>query len=279
MRKLMTANLRRLWKSNDLWVTCAICFTLSLFSSLESSQSVQLMEERGYGRIAEEYFYDMVPLLGLSLGAFASLFLGTEHADGTLRNKLTVGKRRSSVYLASFLTCQVAGILLLICWFLGASVFLPLSGLPLEYGWKGIALTGLLLVGTQTVFSAIYTWIGNLCTNKAMTVVYTLLAFGGLLILSSGIYDRLCEPEFTDTAMLYVDGVFVPQEGGPNPLYLSGTVRAFWQAAQELLPPGQGILIANVEVVHPVRMLLLSSAATVIILPLGMFFFQKKDLK
>ncbi len=279
MRKLMSANLRRLWLNKYLWVTCAVCLVLCLFGSLQSYESARRIIAQGDTILAEEYLFNMVPLLGLSVGVFISLFLGTEHGDGTLRNKLTVGKTRGSVYLASFFICFFGSLLLLAFWFLGSFVFLPLSGLSLEYGWGNVALTVVLLIGTQAVYSATFAWIGNLSSNKALTEVYSLLAFGIVLILSSGIYDRLCEPEFRGGAMLFINGSLIPQETSPNPLFLSGSIREFFQAALELLPTGQGILIANLEVIHPVRMLLFSLALTAVINLLGMLHFQKKDLK
>ncbi len=279
MSNLLNANLRRLLKNKYLWVTCAVCLMICVINSVDSAQSIKAMAAIGKIKLAEDYLYNSVPMLGLFLGGFISLFLGTEHADGTIRNKLTVGKTRSNVYLASFFTCFTGSLILLTFWFLGSVIFLPLSGVPLEYGWGNVCLMVALLIGSQAVFSAIYTLIGNICTNKAMTVVYSLVVFGAILIASSGLYDRLCEPELTKPAMTFIDGTAVWQESTPNPLYLSGNIREIYQVLLELSPIGQGILISYVDVSHPVRMLLFSPMLTIVIVVLGILFFRKKDLK
>ncbi len=265
MRKLMTANLRKLVRDKYLWIICAVCMVMCTIGAADDCKAVPLMAARGL--VTEDFLYLGGPMLGVFLGVFVSLFLGTEHSDGTLRNKVTVGRTRSSIYLTSFLTCFLGSLLLLLFWFVGSFAFLPMSGLELQYGWGRVCLIIVLLVGTLAVFSAIYTLIGNLCSNKSMTVVYSLAAFGAIFLVSNYLYSWLGEQEFASSAML------------PNPRHLSGSLREICQALLELLPVGQLILIAYNEVVHPARMLLFSLSLAGILLLVGLFSFQKKDLK
>ncbi len=265
MRKLMTANLRKLVRDKYLWIICAVCMVMCMIGAADDCQAVPLMTARGL--VTENFLYLGGPMLGLFLAVFVSLFLGTEHSDGTLRNKVTVGRSRSSIYLTSFLTCFLGSLILLLFWFVGSFTFLPMSGLELQYGWGNVCLMIVLLIGTLAAFSAIYTLIGNLCSNKSMTVVYSFASFGAIFLVSNHLYSRLGEVEFVSSAML------------PNPRCLSGSLREVYQSLLEMLPAGQLILIAYHEVVHPARMLLFSLSLTVTILLLGLFFFQKKDLK
>ncbi len=265
MRKLMTANLRRLVRDKYLWITCAVCMGMCIIGAADDRKAVPLMTARGL--VTENFLYLGGPMLGLFLGVFVSLFLGTEHSDGTLRNKVTVGRTCSSIYLTSFLTCFLGSLILLLFWFVGSFTFLPMSCLELQYGWGRVCLMIVLLIGTLAVFSALYTFIGNLCSNKPMTVVYSLAVFGVIFLVSNHLYSRLGEKEFASSARL------------PNPRYLSGSLREVSQSLLELLPADQLILIAYNEVAHPARMLLFSLSLTVIILLLGLFLFRKKDLK
>ena len=100
----------------------------------------------------------------------------------------------------------------------------------------------------------------------------------GLIVLSSGFYNSLCEPEFASAAMVTENGVEVG-EPQPNPDYISGFQRKVYQFAVEALPTGQAILLANREMERPA----LSAGASVAILVLtaaaGVAAFKRKDLK
>ena len=49
-----------------------------------------------------------IVFFGIILAVFCSLYLGPELGDGTIRNKVAAGHRKSRVYLASLLACAIA---------------------------------------------------------------------------------------------------------------------------------------------------------------------------
>ncbi len=279
MRNLLSANFVRLRKNKALWVTCLICFVFSVFQVMTAALSVNVESAIEDGVYAEHFFMETVPMLGLFLGAFASLFLGTEHSDGTIRNKLSVGRTRSSIYLASYVSCLMGSVVLLVTWFIGASTFFLFSDLPLENGYPGLAQPLLLVMGVMMAFSAIYTVIGNLSSSKANTVIICFSVFMAMTLTASLLYDRLCEPEMNGGYSMLVDGEIVPVELTPNPLYISAPLRNVCQIILELIPTGQAILINNMDVIHPIRQFVFSLTVTSAAMFIGMIFFQKKDLK
>lgn len=279
MSNLLSANFSRLFKDKFLWVACFTCFIMSFWITISGSQSANASIAQGRVEYAEEYLFSAVPLLGLFLAACISMFLGTEYSDGTIRNKLAVGKTRYGVYFAGYLTCFAASLFVMLSWALGASAFFLDSQVPLERGYLGILETLLILVGIMASYAAIFTLIGTLCTNKALTMVLALSVYLILIMAASGLYDRLGEPEILDGMTIMLDGEFVYQNMGPNPLYLSGMVRKICQAILEILPTGQVILVSQQEVIHPVRQLCFSAVVTVLTLAGGMAAFRKKDLK
>ena len=67
--------------------------------------------------------------IGIVLSTFCGLFLGIEYGDGTIRNKVVVGHKRSSIYLANLITCIAAGLAMCAAFMLVyVAVGIPLIG-------------------------------------------------------------------------------------------------------------------------------------------------------
>lgn len=277
MRKLLCANFYCLRKDRFFWCLVAAVIAVSLVNILNSARSFEVMTGSGYGIALEDYYFSQAPMMGVFYALFASLFLGAEYSDGTIRNKLTVGHRRNQVYLANFLVCLAASLVFLAAWLVTCSLGFFLIG-PIKMGVSGYATYVLIAVGFTASLTALFTLIGSLSANKAMTVIYTLGIFLVLLLAGSGIYDRLCEPE-TLGGMAYVNGEFVMMDAAPNPLYLSGTFRRVWECVLDFLPTGQALLMNETDITHPLRELAFSGLFTAAALFAGCAAFRRKDIK
>lgn len=277
MRKLLAANFNRLRKDKFAWCVLAVVIIASFVSTFNSARSCEAMLNRGYVRSLDDYFFSQAPIMGACIALFASTFLGTEYSDGTIRNKLIVGHRRIHVYLSNFVVCSVASLVMVFFWLLISSLGFRLIG-PLEMDATEFAAYLIIAVGVAISFTALYTFIGCLSTNKAMTIIYTFIALMALVITASGLWDRLCEPEMNE-GMTYVNGEFVMPEPTPNPLYLSGMIRTVCEVALELLPTGQALLLSDVAIEYPVRAIAMSAVFTIVTLLVGGMLFKKKDIK
>ena len=133
-------------------------------------------------------------------------------------------------------------------------------------------------MGFVVSFAALYTVIGSLSSNKAMTIIYTFAVFIIFVMAASALYKRLCEPEMNQPMML-VGTQLVEMEPFPNPLYLSGMIRTVCEVALELLPTGQALLLSNVAIEYPVRAIALSAVFTTVTLLVGGMMFRRKDIK
>ena len=131
MGKLLSANFARLRKDRFFWCLLAAVIIASLVNILNSARSFEVMTESGYGLTLEDYYFNQATLMGVYCALFASLFLGTEYSDGTIRNKLTVGHNRSHIYLSNFLVCLAASLTLLAAWLITCSLGFFLMG-PME---------------------------------------------------------------------------------------------------------------------------------------------------
>ena len=277
MRKLITANFFRFRKDRLSWCVVGIIVILSLVNVFNSARSYEAMADAGYILSLEDYYFNQAPLIGAFLALLISMFLGTEFSEGTIRNKLCIGHKRNEIFLSNFISCALATIALTSVWLLISALLFGLIG-PLEMSISEFVGCILVAMGFAVSFAALYTVIGSLSSNKAMTIIYTFAVFIIFAIAASGLYDRLCEPEMNEGMML-VGTQLVEMEPTPNPLYLSGAIRTVCEVALELLPTGQALLLSDVAVEYPVRAISLSAVFTIVTLLVGSMLFRRKDIK
>ena len=92
------------------------------------------------------------------------------------------------------------------------------------------------------------------------------------------LYSRVSEPEM-------INGLVITQEGmqmgdpSPNPRYLTGIKREIYQFVIDFLPTGQCGQMRELNVLHPVRMMVSSIVIAIVTTLGGIFAFERKDLK
>ena len=278
MRKLITANFFRFRKDRFSWCVVGIIVILSLVNVFNSARSYEAMADAGYILSLEDYYFNQAPLIGAFLALLISMFLGTEFSEGTIRNKLCIGHKRNEIFLSNFITCAFASIVLTAVWLLICTLLFGLIG-PLEVEVSEFVGYIFAAMGFAVSFAALYTVIGSLSSNKAMTIIYTFAVFIILAMAASALDDRLCEPEINEIMTYNNYGAVVMQESAPNPLYLSGMIRTVCEVALELLPTGQALLLSNVAIECPVRAIALSVVFTAVTLLVGSMLFRRKDIK
>lgn len=277
MRKLIAANFFRFRKDRFSWCVVGVIVILSLVNVFNSAGSCEAMAARGYIRSLDDYYFGQAPLIGAYLVLLISMFLGTEFSEGTIRNKLCVGHKRNQIFLSNFISCVFATIVLTAVWLLTSALLFGMIG-PLEMEVSEFVGYIFVAMGFTVSFAALYTVIGSLSSNKAMTVIYTFAVFIIFAMAASALYDRLCEPEMNQ-GMTLVGTQLVEMEPTPNPLHLSGLIRTVCEVALELLPTGQALLLSDVAIEYPVRAIALSAVFTTVTLLVGSMLFRRKDIK
>lgn len=279
MTNLLTAGFSRLRKDKVFRLTLVLVILATTLMTLQYSGAYR-------GDLArklplddmEEFFFNMAPYMGMLTAVFVSLYWGAEYSDGTIRNKLCVGHRRSHVYLAHFTLCLAADLVFLGLWFLCSSPLYFGIG-PMAMGWKGFFIYAATCVCFTAAFTALFTLICSAVTNKAYSVVAALGVWVLMQMSSSGIYDRLCEPEIRGAYQYLIGREIVQVEAGPNPLYIGGTLRTVLEFFRDFLPTGQTLLVNDINIQDPVRGYLLSLAFTAVMLGIGLWMFGKKDIR
>lgn len=280
MNKLLRANFGRLRKDKIFWICAIFMAVYALLVCLFADQGGRIERDTivfdslfvcGYG------FGQIVAVPGLVMAVLVSLFVGTEYSDGTLRNKLIVGRTRIEIYVSSFLTCAAAGVML-------SGIYIVVScavGMPMYGGFQMEAGALLLLVldGTLAIvaYTAVFHMVSMLIGNKTATAVITLLGVMVIMFVACYLLSRLSAPEYYD-GLIMIDGAISTQRM-PNDLYLRGGARTVTQFIVDLLPSGQCLQISNLTALHPDRMPLYSLGIIAVVNAVGAMLFRKKDLK
>lgn len=272
MTNLLRANFSRLRRDGTFWLClltvlgCSIGFMI--LWCLENA-------ERGSLTDLDEFYFRLSAAMGFFYAVFTCLFLSVEYGEGTIRNKLAVGHTRREIYLSSFLSVFAASLCIAAVWLIGGLAGVPFVGF-LTIGPVGTVLCFAIIIGFTAAFSAIYTFIGMLNDRRSVTVISVAVWFI-LFLVSMSVEAALHEPEFT-TALMMADGTQVLNTE-PNPYYISGVQRQIYEFVDDFLPAGQSSSLQNINIDHPVRMLLSSAFITAAFTFGGLKLFERKDLK
>ena len=279
MNKLLSDHLSRLWRNKLFWLCMGGMLFYAVAYMMYAGQHASL-PLTGKATTLENYYFQFLLHIGFFYAAFTSMFLGTEYSDGTLRNKLIIGHSRINVYLANLTGSFVAGMLMMCAWFIGALAGVPTLG-SFTLSPAVLAEYALICVLLAAVYASINTFIAMLSSNKTVTVLVSfVLAFGSLLCASL-LYNLLEEPEtiYSMSGITINGDASLIGEEIPNPNYIGGAMRFVFQMLLDILPTGQSVHLAFLEVQRPMVMMLASVALIAGVTVCGIRLFCKKDLK
>ena len=275
MGELLWAGFARLWRAPIFWLGVAAAALWSgavLHSAWEGGQEgvVYYLDDLCRYHCIFTVFLPAV---------FCALFLGTEHEQGTIRNKLIAGKTRAAVYLSSLVLSLAA------CFFMLAAYFLPVAivgpfvteGLDKTPGMLALTIGGELLMAAA--LCGLCTLGSMLITRKAVLAVVLLLATLGGMAVSATVEGRLEEPEHFQGIMMNEAGELVDASDMENPGFLRGREREVYQFFADVLPTGQALAYNFDMIVHPWRMCLCSLVILCASTVAGLAAFRRKDLK
>lgn len=246
MSRLLRANFVRLFKNKPLYLCVCVQIVITFFAVFPYRNSF----------FAEKIIYENSLFSMLFSAVFVPLFLGTEHSDKTIRNKIISGHTRRDVYFASLISAAVG--VLIIC--LTPLVTVLIMALTFE-GHLGsspaeFALCLTALTAANAAMCGIYLISSMLVTSKANNVVLTLVIWFGSIFITATIDELLELPQLSD-----------------------GVLRTILRYAYDITPVGQVLQIQIGECrnagLFPVYSLLVIAAAT----GFGTLIFRKKDLK
>lgn len=273
MRRLLAANFLRLKKMHLFWGALLLHAGFGLFRLYTMYKDMQTGR---YVVTIDDAFFSYILITGLTTAVFISVFLGTEYGDGAIRNKITAGHSRQSIYFANLITMTAA------CFLFSAAYILTVlaAGTPvfgfLTIGLKQILLTLLGTAFTSAAFCSIYTFISMSSSRKTNSAILCLLLYFGLMIATTYAAAMLDAPPEHMTIDM-VDGELVSHME-PNPRYPTGQEREVYQFIIDFLPTGQ----ANQYLLGTARLLRLELYSAAIVLVAaggGLVYFRRKDIR
>ncbi len=274
MSRLLRAGLGR-FKKSKIYACCLGVILLYCIFVCVMQYKTMVKYDLEFG--LDSVIFIFMPLVGIVVSVFVSMFTGTEYSDGTIRNKLIVGLPRTSIYLSSYMVCIIGGMILIAgAYCLGTALGLPLFGPP-EMPLPKLLLFAVNGMVMGVAYISIFHMVTMLNSSKTNAAVLCILIAFGLLFVAAGVYSSLSQPEYIDQ-MLKKNGEMV-METVKNPNYLTGVKREIYQNILDFLPSGQAMQITNMNVLHPVRMILYSGVITLVTNAAGIFLFRKKDIK
>lgn len=236
------------------------------------------MQRFNYIGSIDSGFFTCSILIGIIAAVFCSLFIGTEFSDGTIRNKVIIGRTRISIYWSNFITCSVVSIAMCVLYFIAyLCVGIPLLGF-FKMDIKAVLFLVLVVFMLAIVFSSIFTMIAMLNGNRTITAIISILSVFLLLLVGTYINARLDEPKMLP-AYTSINGSPMYEEDTPNPKYLDKKTREVVQFFYDLLPSGQAIQCTSGEAVNLELLPIYSLVIIILTTGAGTFFFKKKELK
>ena len=275
MRRLIRANMRRWCKSNLYWF---FAFLVALFCVLVCVNQYRYMIKYDVVYTLDVFLYGSFQLVGIGFAVVISVYVGTEYSDGTIRNKLIVGRRRLDIYLASMAVCALGSVFIALL----AAAVTAAVGYPLFGGLKNsVAFTALMLFiycMAVVAYASIYNLIAMLTANKTHSSIINILLAFVLIFVEIYLYAKLSAPSEIPGYVLDAAGElqFISE---PNPAFLEGMEREVFQFFMDFLPSGQAMQVANLEVLHPLRMILCSLGIIAGTNTLGVFLFRRMDIR
>lgn len=284
MSRLLSAGFYRLRKNVGLFVCIAVVIAYIFVTYISRYRNIVKF---AYKAVFDKFtvFNFVVITAAFVFAVFTSLYVGTEYSDGTIRNKLVVGHSRRNVYLSNYVLCAAGAAFItltgyLVSLVLGSCLF-GLPALPLPE----LLLTMVhgLIIGFAYV--SLFNAVAMVCSNKTYASIACIFLTFFILMATAIVYQKLNAPEFLQQAVMAGEGEEIVMETEmvletvPNPEYLTGSSRTFYQVLLDILPGGQAQQIGGENIAHLLRMMAYSLGIILVSNGVGLVFFRKKNIK
>lgn len=273
MMNLLSANFYRLRKSAAFWLalTATLAYTGLIvlvcwdhYAGGTGSYTLEAILTAGFGLMG----YLCVP--SLILAPLLAVYLGAEHSEHTIRNKLITGHTKTSVYLAELAVCVLTALALDILFMLLAGSLcawpvLQMSGVLLRVpvrqllAWLAVALLA------RAAYASVIKLMATALNRKTSASIAALLLVMAAMVICRTGFGMIHSLE-------YALAIGRPTAYGESRL-------AFWHLLMDILPTGQYLQVSRLDTPNLWRMPLFSLIVIAVSTGIGLTVFRRKDLR
>lgn len=286
MSKLISANFARLFKSGVFRLYMIFSGGLSVFMItmryIDIKNNIEYYKELPpeYRTIDGVAFVTLLYIL-FAVPVLVGNFVGTEYSDGTIRNKLIVGHKRSNIYLANLIVCSAGTLMGVILHILiNCTVGTALCGMEVLTVPKILEITLYMIIAFISV-TAIMVMFTMFVKSKASASVTVLIVTMIMFIATLTISNKLSQPEYYEGGKYFDEETqeLVDIEREKNPDYLTGTKRKVYQTIYDVMPVSHMYESAMNNTENAGKFAGYDGIILVVTTALGIILFRKKDLK
>lgn len=276
MINLLSSCFFRLRKSVIFWVAEISAIVFGVFVAINMKID---MEISGFCHVLDDGLFNDIVFMGILLAVFVALFLGTEYSDGTIRNKVSAGHSRISIYLSYLCVCCIAAAI----FYASYMIFYLIVGIPLLGGLHisivTVALNYLSGLVLSWAYVSVYTIITILNHSKAVAAVACVILSFTLLFIGISIRLKIAEPVTFDAS--YYSEELKEAEPEKNSNYITGIRRDVYEFLNEFLPGGQSVQLSGMTEAITFSWHYPAYSMIIVLLTgaFGIVLFRKKDLK
>lgn len=162
MRNLLSAGFVRLWRCKMFWLSCLFVAATTLMSTW-----ARYTDDHQYDYLSslDSAFLSYIFFIAIFIPVVCALFIGVEHADGTIRNKIICGHTKAAVYLSNLILISAASLLMCTAAVApGLCVGLPLLG-KFDMGLPTAIMFFLAVYALSLAWSALFTLLAMLVSS------------------------------------------------------------------------------------------------------------------
>lgn len=274
MIKLWNANFTRLRKNKIFWLLTIFSIGLALLMIYTKYND---MKKYGDTIDVSQLILNYTTIIGIIISIFTSLFLGVEYSDGAIRNKISIGHKRTHIYLSNLAITSITSVFFYIVFITTIIIIgIPLFGnMTLTISQLWILLSCIFI--TILAYSSIFTFIAMIISNKTiMAVTSLLLAF--IMIIAALICFRVLDTQEYIQSAIMIEGQMKFEEI-KNPKYPSEAKKKIYQNLLDINPTGQMFQISGKNASNLKKFPIYSLGMIIVFTSLGLVQFKKKELK
>lgn len=283
MRKLLSANVARLVRSKTFWCCLLLCLVAGAWKAADFCREHSECNRYLYPG-ADNVYQEFGFSLPFVIAVFISIWLGSECSTGVIRNKIIAGYTKGNVYLANWLTCVIASVVLNLVQVITSAI--PTSPWIIifkefeHYGKAFAYLMRYLGVSTLVVaaLASVFVMIHMLLQKRTLGLVVSLAVLAVLMFTAAEMYGAINAQMYIYDTMDFVNGEFVPSLTKVyNPDYISGIKKDIYSLILDIQPIGQ--LFKFGRNTNIILYMCYSGIITVLTMGGGMLLFRKKNLQ